>query len=124
MTFCRIRTLAQDYYLLVEQGSIENGSVQHGSVERGSIDHGSADHGSVDDFKLALSDGTDVWHGSGEFPNPIPLLIIYLCSQDLVKLFLYNNLRSMTLMINSTHEIGSCYGICLFEQSLVSPLSD
>ena len=82
MTFCRIRTLDQDYYLLVEHGSIEQGSIDHGSIE-----HGSVKHGSVDDFKLALSDGTDVWHGSGKFPNRIPFLIIYLCSKDLVKLF-------------------------------------
>ena len=64
MTFCRIRTLDQDYYLLVEHGSIE--------------------HGSIDDFTLALSDGTDVWHGSGKFPNSQQF-----CSNDLVKLFRY-----------------------------------
>ena len=74
MTFCRIRTLDQDYYLLVEHGSVQHGSIEHGSVENGSVEHGS-----VDDFKLALSDGADVWHGSGKFPNRIPDSSSFIC---------------------------------------------
>lgn len=39
-TFCKITALDQDYYLLVERAL-------------------------RDDLKLALSNGSDVWHGSG-----------------------------------------------------------